>query len=179
MESCIAATYATHVRSARKNEEGPIYKGRLAVCLLATGLVLSVAGPVQAEELPVTGTFTGRHSFAFIEPPCSFIHEVVALDADLDTLGAARIATSATTKASPSVTKVSASVLSCTTRRFYASWLNRIEAQFTALRYFALEGTDHPSHQAQARMIRRYIAWLNRNAHEPGLRELVNRANVA
>jgi transposase len=28
-----------------------------------------------------------------------------------------------------------------------ASWWNRIEAQFTALRYFALDGTDHPSHQ--------------------------------
>lgn len=27
---------------------------------------------------------------------------------------------------------------------FYGSWLNRIEAQFTALRYFALDGTDHP-----------------------------------
>ena len=26
---------------------------------------------------------------------------------------------------------------------FYASWLNRIEAQFQALRYFALDGTDH------------------------------------
>ena len=62
---------------------------------------------------------------------------------------------------------------------FYASWLNRIEAQFTALRYFALDGTDHPSHQAQSRMIRRYIAWRNRNAHNRGLRELVNRANVA
>jgi len=24
---------------------------------------------------------------------------------------------------------------------FYGSWLNRIEAQFTALRYFALDGT--------------------------------------
>ena len=30
------------------------------------------------------------------------------------------------------------------TSPFYASWLNRIEAQFTALRYFALDGTDHP-----------------------------------
>ena len=28
----------------------------------------------------------------------------------------------------------------------YASWLNRIEAQFTALRYFCLDGTDHESH---------------------------------
>src|ERR671910_59711 len=62
---------------------------------------------------------------------------------------------------------------------FYASWLNRIEAQFTALRYFALDGTDHESHHAQARMIRRYIAWRNRHAHDKALRELVKRANVA
>ena len=62
---------------------------------------------------------------------------------------------------------------------FYASWLNRIEAQFTALRYFALDGTDHPSHKEQASMIRRYIAWRNRNAHDQALRELVKRANVA
>jgi transposase len=62
---------------------------------------------------------------------------------------------------------------------FYASWLNRIEAQFTALRYFALDGTDHESHRAQARMIRRYIHWRNRNAHDHALRELVKRANVA
>ena len=62
---------------------------------------------------------------------------------------------------------------------FYGSWLNRIEAQFTALRYFALDGTDHPSHEEQARMIRRYIAWRNRNANNRHLREVVNRANVA
>ena len=62
---------------------------------------------------------------------------------------------------------------------FYASWLNRIEAQFQALRYFALDGTDHASHHEQGRMIRRYIAWRNRNAHDRALRELVKRANVA
>jgi transposase len=62
---------------------------------------------------------------------------------------------------------------------FYASWLNRIEAQFQALRYFTLDGTDHASHQEQSRMIRRYIAWRNRNAHDRALRDLVNRANVA
>jgi transposase len=62
---------------------------------------------------------------------------------------------------------------------FYASWLNRIEAQVQALRYFALDGTDHETHQAQASMIRRYIAWRNRNAHDHALRELVKRANVA
>ena len=60
-----------------------------------------------------------------------------------------------------------------------ASWLNRIEAQFTALRYFALDGTDHPSHAEQASMIRRYITWRNRNAHNRRFREIVNRANVA
>jgi transposase len=62
---------------------------------------------------------------------------------------------------------------------FYASWINRIEAQFTGLRYFALDGTDHPDHATQGRMIRRYIAWRNRNAHDRNLRRIVNRANVA
>jgi len=61
----------------------------------------------------------------------------------------------------------------------YASWLNRIEAQFTALRYFCVDGTDHPDHETQARMIRRYIAWRNRNAKQAQLPEIVKRANVA
>jgi len=61
----------------------------------------------------------------------------------------------------------------------YASWLNRIEAQLTALRYFCIDGTDHPSHQAQASMIRRYIAWRNRNTRDQRLREIVKRAKVA
>ena len=61
----------------------------------------------------------------------------------------------------------------------YSSWLNRIEAQFQALRYFALDGTDHNSHAEQASMIRRYIIWRNRNAHDRDLRDLVKRANVA
>ena len=39
-----------------------------------------------------------------------------------------------------------------------SSWLNLIEAQFTALRYFTFDGTDHRSHAEQASMIRRYIA---------------------
>ena len=61
----------------------------------------------------------------------------------------------------------------------YSSWLNRIEAQFQALRYFTLDGTDHANHREQASMIRRYITWRNRNAHDRALRELVKRANVA
>lgn len=60
-----------------------------------------------------------------------------------------------------------------------SSWLNRIEAQFTALRYFALDGTDHGSHREQASMIRRYIIWRNKHAEDKRLREIVNRANVA
>jgi transposase len=62
---------------------------------------------------------------------------------------------------------------------FYASWMNRIEAQFTGLRYFALDGTDHPDHATQGRMIRRYIAWRNRHADDKRLRRVVDRANVA
>ena len=53
------------------------------------------------------------------------------------------------------------------------------EAQFTALRYFTLDGTDHASHAEQASMIRRYIAWRNRNTDNPRLRKIVQRANVA
>lgn len=61
---------------------------------------------------------------------------------------------------------------------FYGSWLNRIEAQFTALRYFALDGTDHESHREQASMIRRYIAWRNRHVTDPLLRKVVRRAET-
>jgi transposase len=60
-----------------------------------------------------------------------------------------------------------------------ASWWNRIEAQFTALRYFALDGTDHATHQEQASMIRRYIIWRNNHAYDQRLRRIVDRANVA
>ena len=61
----------------------------------------------------------------------------------------------------------------------YSSWLNRIEAQFQALRYFTLDGTDHRSHHEQASMIRRYIRWRNRHAADQKLTEIINRANVA
>jgi hypothetical protein len=57
--------------------------------------------------------------------------------------------------------------------------LNRIEAQFTPLRYFALDGTDHASYQEQASTIRRYIIWRNSHAYDQRLRRIVNRANVA
>ncbi len=60
-----------------------------------------------------------------------------------------------------------------------SSWLNRIEAQFTALRYVALDGTDHATHQEQATMICRYIIWRNNHAHDERLRQVVARATAA
>jgi transposase len=60
-----------------------------------------------------------------------------------------------------------------------SSWLNRIEAQFTALRYFALDGTDHATRKEQASMIRRYIIWRNNHAYDERLRRVAERANVA
>ena len=60
-----------------------------------------------------------------------------------------------------------------------ASFLNRIECHFRALRYFALDGTDHRDHDEQNSMIRRYIAWRNRNADNEELRAVSLRAKVA
>lgn len=48
-----------------------------------------------------------------------------------------------------------------------SSWLNRIEAQITALRYFALDGTDHAGHKEQGSIIRRYTIWRNTLAGSP------------
>lgn len=45
-----------------------------------------------------------------------------------------------------------------------ASWLNWIEAEFAALRYFALSGTDHRSHAEQAEAIAGYMRWRNARA---------------
>jgi transposase len=46
----------------------------------------------------------------------------------------------------------------------YSSWLNLIECQFQALRSFALDGSDYPSHAHQDAAIRAYLRWHNRNA---------------
>ncbi|MER7441583.1 transposase [Micromonospora avicenniae] len=43
----------------------------------------------------------------------------------------------------------------------YASWLNWIEAEFAAVRYFALNGTDHRTHAEQDAAIGDYIRWRN------------------
>ncbi|UGY94408.1 IS630 family transposase [Streptomyces gobiensis] len=46
----------------------------------------------------------------------------------------------------------------------YGSWLNWIESEFVALRYFALNGTDHRSHTEQNAAIGAYIRWHNAHA---------------
>jgi hypothetical protein len=53
-----------------------------------------------------------------------------------------------------------------------ASFLKRIECDFAALRSFALDGTDHRAHQEQNSMIRRHIAWRNRDADDEKLRAI-------
>jgi hypothetical protein len=53
---------------------------------------------------------------------------------------------------------------SCPGGRRSASWLNWIEAEFAAVRYFALGGTDHRSHAEQAAAIGAYIRWRNHRA---------------
>ncbi len=45
-----------------------------------------------------------------------------------------------------------------------ASWLNWIESEFTALRYFALNGNDHRSHTEQGDAIAGYMRWRNARA---------------
>jgi transposase len=46
----------------------------------------------------------------------------------------------------------------------YGSWLNWIEAEFAALRYFARGGTDHRSHDEQNAAIAAYVRWGNARA---------------
>ncbi len=43
-----------------------------------------------------------------------------------------------------------------------ASWLNRIECHFTALRKFTLDNTDYRSHDDMQAAIGRYLHWRNR-----------------
>ena len=50
---------------------------------------------------------------------------------------------------------------------------NGMEAQFTALLYFTLYGTDHASHLEQASLIRRYIIWRNNHAYGERLCRIV------
>ena len=43
-----------------------------------------------------------------------------------------------------------------------ASWLNRIECHFTAMKKFTLDNTDYRSHEEQQAAIEQYLKWRNR-----------------
>ena len=61
-----------------------------------------------------------------------------------------------------------------------ASWLNRIECQFTALKKFALENSDFRTHEEQQAAIESYLAWRNGRrdiATEPWRASLRKRRN--
>ena len=61
----------------------------------------------------------------------------------------------------------------------YGSWLNWIEAEFAALRYFALNGTDHRSHTEQNAAIAGYVRWHNiKNPAEGQLRDRLTDPDV-
>lgn len=53
-------------------------------------------------------------------------------------------------------------------------WLNRIEAQFTALRCFALDGTEYATLKEQASVIGQYITWRDNHAYDERLRQIVD-----
>lgn len=58
----------------------------------------------------------------------------------------------------------------------YSSWLNRTEAQFPALRYFALDGTDHRNLASISRL---YIIWRNNRIQDQNLKPIEDLPNVA
>ncbi|MEU2034135.1 transposase [Nocardia amamiensis] len=51
----------------------------------------------------------------------------------------------------------------------YSSWLNRSECEFAALRYFALNGTDHRSHGEQDDAISTYIRCATSTPAQSGI----------
>ncbi|WP_338483169.1 hypothetical protein VM636_03370 [Streptomyces sp. SCSIO 75703] len=63
-----------------------------------------------------------------------------------------------TPRSAPGRAATTSSWSSC---RPYGSWLNWIEAEFADLRYFALNATDHRSHDEQNAALAAYIRWRN------------------
>jgi transposase len=59
-----------------------------------------------------------------------------------------------------------------------ASWLNRIECEFTAVRKFALENSNYQTKKEQASALRRYIIWRNRHPKDQKLVEIKRRNQV-
>ena len=52
----------------------------------------------------------------------------------------------------------------------YASWLNRIEAIFSGVRYFALGNSDYRDHEEIRHAIFAYVVWRNRNRNSESVK---------
>jgi transposase len=60
-----------------------------------------------------------------------------------------------------------------------ASWLNRIECHFTALKKFAIKNSNYNSHKELGSAIRRYLIWRNKNANDKKISDLENKVNFS
>jgi transposase len=58
-----------------------------------------------------------------------------------------------------------------------ASWLNRIECHFTALRKFAIRNSNYQNHKELGSAIRRYIIWRNKNHEDKRIKLIENQVN--
>jgi hypothetical protein len=58
-----------------------------------------------------------------------------------------------------------------------ASWLNRIECHFSALRKFAIRNSNYQCHKELASSIRRYIIWRNKNQEDNMIMRLENKVD--
>ena len=60
----------------------------------------------------------------------------------------------------------------------YASWMNRIECHFTAVKRFVISNSDYPDHAAIAKAMQDYLRWRNRNTDDKELRKAENSRRV-
>jgi transposase len=60
-----------------------------------------------------------------------------------------------------------------------ASWLNRIECHFTALRRFAIRNSNYKNHKELGSGIRRYILWRNKNYNIETIKRIENKVNLS
>ena len=60
----------------------------------------------------------------------------------------------------------------------YASWMNRIECHFTAVKRFVISNSDYPDHAAIAKAMQDYLRWRNRNTDDKELRKTENSRRV-
>lgn len=60
-----------------------------------------------------------------------------------------------------------------------ASWLNKIESHFTAIKKFAIRNSNYSSHKELRTGIRRYISWRNNNTDNQELKRIEKRYNFS